>query len=143
VAVVVMATWLGAIVGDNVTFAVGRRLLGRRAAVPLEWARRRLTEHGPVIILAARFIPGGRNIVGLSAGTLGMRWRVFVVWDALAAALWAAYATALGYLTGRAFEDDLLLSLALSLALAALVGITGELALRRWSGLRRNTRADR
>ena len=129
-AVVVAATWLGAIAGDNVTFAVGRRLPVRGAAVRLGWVRRQLSERGPPIILAARFIPGGRNIVGLSAGTLGMRWRVFAAWDALAAALWAAYATALGYLAGRAFEDDLLLSLGLSLALATVIGIAGELALR-------------
>lgn len=132
------ASWLGAIVGDNVTFGVGRtagqRLVrGRRAktAARVEWTRRRLRERGPVIIVVARFVPAGRNAVSLAAGTLGMRWHVYAAWDAVAAALWTLFAIALGYATGRTFEDSVLVPLGLSLALAALIGGAAELAIRR------------
>jgi membrane-associated protein len=135
---VLTVTWLGAVVGDNVTFwfggTGGRRLVGRwkrRDGGRLEWMRARLDERGPGIILVARFIPGGRNAVSVAAGTLGMPWSVFVVWDALAAALWALYATGLGYATGRTVERGFLLPLAISLGLAALAGVAGELVVRR------------
>jgi membrane protein DedA with SNARE-associated domain len=75
---VVAATWLGAVIGDNVTFALGRtagrRIVGTRtgrAAARVAWARRMLEERGPSIILVARFLPGGRNAASLAAGTLG------------------------------------------------------------------------
>jgi membrane-associated protein len=130
------ATWLGAIVGDNVTFGIGRtagRRLAEResAAARVAWARRQLVDRGPVIILAARFIPAGRNAVGLAAGALGMRWPVYAAWDALAALLWALYAVTLGYATGRTFDDSILIPLGLSFVLAALIGAVGELATRR------------
>jgi membrane-associated protein len=130
------ATWIGAVIGDNVSFGVGgtggRRLLRRRGETRhVDWARRRLRERGGTIILVARFVPGGRNAVSLAAGTLGMRWRSFAAWDALAAALWALYGTALGFLSGRTFADSVLVPLGLSLVLATAIGVTMELAVRR------------
>jgi membrane-associated protein len=131
------ATWLGAVVGDNLLFGLGgtsgRWLLRRQGdavSARAEWVRRRLQERGATIILVARFIPGGRNAVSLAAGTLGMRWRSFAAWDALAAALWALCATALGYVSGRTFAGSVLVPLGLSLVVATAIGLLMELALR-------------
>jgi membrane protein DedA with SNARE-associated domain len=128
------ATWLGAVVGDALSFGLGRTA-GRRAVQRrgerVAWARERLHQRGPLIILTARFIPGGRNAVSLAAGTLGMRWATYAVWDVLAAGLWALFAVALGYASGRTFADSLVIPLGLSLCLAALIGAAGELAVRR------------
>jgi membrane-associated protein len=136
--IVFAATWLGAIVGDNVTFALGgtagRRLVRGRSErfnARVEWAHNRLHERGPVIILVARFIPAGRNAVSLAAGTVELPWRVFFPWDALAALMWATYGTALGYISGRTFEQNVWIPIVISLGLAALLGAAGELAVKR------------
>lgn len=113
---VFVAAMLGGILGDNISYGLGV-LLGRpaerrlftsdRSRERLTWARRQLRERGGVIILAARFVPGGRTATTFSAGTLEMPWRRFVAIDAIAAALWAAYASLLGYFGGNAFTESL------------------------------------
>jgi membrane protein DedA with SNARE-associated domain len=79
------------------------------------------------LIAVARFIPGGRTAVTLSAGTLHFPWRRFAVFDAIAAVLWAAYAALLGYFGGQAFEGaawkGLIVALATGLALTGLIEV--------------------
>ncbi len=97
---VILAGAAGSLLGDNASYGLGASL-GRRAErryfssgrsrQRVEWARRQLQERGAVIIVAARFIPGGRTATTFSAGTLGMPWRRFVAIDAVAAGLWATY----------------------------------------------------
>ena len=99
-----------AVTGDNIGFAIGH--YGGRALV-LRWGRHvRLTEerleqaeaffnrHGAWIITLARFIEGLRQANGIVAGTTGMRWRRFLVFNALGAALWVGTWVSLGYLAG-------------------------------------------
>jgi membrane-associated protein len=69
-------------------------------------------------MVGARFIPGGRTATTLTMGATGYPRARFAGWDAVAAVLWAMYATLLGYLGGAAFEDDPLKGLALGVALA-------------------------
>ena len=73
----------------------------------------------------ARFIPGGRTAVTLSAGTVLFPWRRFALFDAVAALIWASYASLLGYFGGKAFEDapwkGLLLALGIAFAVAGSV----------------------
>src|SRR4029450_400716 len=86
-----------------------------------------VSERGGELILIARFIPGGRTVVTLSAGTLGYPWRRFVIFDAAAALGWALYASLLGYFGGHAFEaapwKGLLLALAIAFAVAGAVEV--------------------
>ena len=102
--------FVAAVVGDNIGFAIGH--YGGRALV-LRWGRYvRLTEerldraeaffnhHGAWIITVARFIEGLRQANGLIAGTTGMRWPRFLVFNALGAALWVGTWVSLGYLAG-------------------------------------------
>lgn len=131
VALIIAAAACGALTGDNAAFYVGRRF-GRRATdrffrgekgrKSIGWAESQLAERGGELIAVSRFIPGGRTAVTLSAGTLGFPWRRFVVFDAAAALIWAAYATLLGYFGGKAFEGaawkGLLLALGIAFALA-------------------------
>jgi membrane protein DedA with SNARE-associated domain len=86
-----------------------------------------------------RFIPGGRTAVTLSAGTLRYPWRRFVVFDAIAAVGWAAYASLLGYFGGSAFEDAPWKGLLLALGIAFTV--TAGVELGRW-WLKRRRSAD-
>jgi membrane-associated protein len=99
----------GAILGDNAAYGIGRQW-GERAVRRFEkgrgltWAKRELDSRGGQLILVARFIPGGRTLVTLSAGALAYPWRRFVAFDAGAGCGWALYAALLGYFGGKAFE---------------------------------------
>jgi membrane-associated protein len=136
---VILAGALGSLLGDNASYGLGATL-GRRAERRLfssgrarervEWARRQLRERGAVIIVAARFIPGGRTATTFSAGALAMPWRRFFAIDAVAACLWAVYIALLGYFGGATFEEDLWKPLLAAGAVAALVAAAGELVRR-------------
>jgi membrane protein DedA with SNARE-associated domain len=148
IALVVLAAVVGAMIGDNCAYGLGRsglrRLAGRllgspRAQRRLAWARAQLRANGPWIIIAARFLPGGRTATTYAAGTLEMSWRGrFLPSDGVAAVAWALYAAALGYLGGAAFEHNLWIPLLIAGGASVVVALLGEL-LRRWLN-RRATR---
>jgi membrane-associated protein len=130
---VILAAAAGAFLGDNAAYLIGHlageRFVGRffrseKAHHRIDWAERQLQQRGAVLIIGARFIPGGRTAVTLSAGLLAYPWRRFAFYDVIAAVVWATYATLLGYFGGRAFENSpwkgLLLALGIAFAVAAL-----------------------
>jgi membrane-associated protein len=113
---VIAAAAAGAYVGDSTAYWLGRGLserLGRtlfrseKAARRRDWAERALEGHGGPIILGARFVPGGRTAVTVTAGIVRMRWARFALFAAVAAMAWASYAAVIGYLGGRVFEEPL------------------------------------
>lgn len=141
IALIVIAAAVGGLLGDNGAYAVGhsglRRLAERllsseKSRGRLEWARSQLQRRGVWIIVVARFIPGGRTATTYTAGTVGMPWkRRFLVADAVAVTLWALYASALGYIGGSAFENNLWLPMLIAAAAGLLVGGIGELVRRK------------
>ncbi|MBO0789017.1 MAG: DedA family protein [Actinobacteria bacterium] len=125
----------GAFLGDNAAYLLGRRFgpaasrrlfAGERGARRQEWARRSLDRFGARIIIACRFIPGGRTAVTLSCGLMGYPRRRFVAATACAGAVWACYAFFLGRLGGKAFEDRPWLGLLLALGAAVAIGLLVE-----------------
>jgi membrane protein DedA with SNARE-associated domain len=113
-AAVLILAMAGAFLGDQLGYGLGRwwgprvreRLARKqKARDKLDWAERQLHERGMLLIVVARFIPGGRTAVTLAAGTLKLSWRRFLLADAIAAALWSGYAGLLGYLGGQVFAD--------------------------------------
>jgi membrane-associated protein len=140
VVLVLVSAGLGGFLGDNASYWLGASL-GRRAERRLfrsergreqvAWAQRQLEERGAVIIVAARFIPGGRTATTFSSGVLAMPWRRFAAIDAAAACLWAAYVTALGYFGGSTFEESLWKPLLAALLVAVAVAAGAE-GLRRF-----------
>ena len=131
---VIAAAAGGAFLGDNAAYLVGRRFgtrakerffRGDKARKSVDWAEHQLAERGGELIAVARFIPGGRTAVTLSAGTVLFPWRRFALFDAVAALIWASYASLLGYFGGKAFEDapwkGLLLALGIAFAVAGSV----------------------
>lgn len=137
--VVIALAAAGAFLGDNTSYLVGRRY-GHRAtdrffstgkgAERLDWAEKQLEARGGELILVGRFIPGGRTVVTLSAGTLHYPWGRFALFDAVAAVAWALYASMLGYVGGRAFEEAPWKGLLLALGIA--FAVTGSIELVRW-----------
>lgn len=138
----------GAFTGDNIAYWIGHRF-GRRindrfftsekAKGRIEWAHRQVQERGGELIVIARFIPGGRTAVTLSAGTLEYPYRKFVLFDAIAASTWASYAGLLGYFGGHAFEEQPWKGLLLAFAIA--FAVTGGVELARWYLKRRGQSA--
>ncbi|MEV4809501.1 DedA family protein [Micromonospora avicenniae] len=133
-AVIVVAA-AGALVGDHVSYAIGRaggsRLLDRLPAggkrrAGVEWARRGITLRGGLILTVARYVPGGRTAVTLTMGAVGYPRRRFTAFDALAAGSWGLYSALVGYLGGLAFEQDPLRGLLLGLGLALTVTVVVE-----------------
>ena len=112
-----VAAWVGAIAGDNAGFLIGR-FVGRRlilhygariglTAARYEKVEAAFTRYGPVTVAFARFVAVLRQLNGLVAGTGGMEWRRFVVFDALGAAAWVAVWGGGSYLFGSALESRL------------------------------------
>jgi membrane-associated protein len=139
VTLVFVAAAIGAVIGDNVAYLAGdklgtrmeRRLFrGERARARLDWARRQLQTRGSVIIVASRFVPGGRTAVTFSAGALAYPWRRFIAADLIAAAVWAGFSTAIGWHGGNAYEESLWKPLFVAIGAGIVVALLGELFVR-------------
>jgi len=127
----------GALVGDNTAYLIGSRigrpgaervLRGDRGRRSLDWAERVLNERGGLLIVVARFIPGGRTAITLTSGIVAYPWRSrFLPFDAVAAVSWALYCSLLGYFGGRAFEHQPWKGLLIAFAIAGGITLTVEL----------------
>jgi membrane protein DedA with SNARE-associated domain len=111
---VIVTAFGAAVLGDNVGFAIGRRL-GRRALERHGWriglTRFRLaqfnsffTRHGPRTVFIARFITGLRVFCALLAGTSQLHWRTFLFYNAAGAIVWSIAIALLGYILGHSWE---------------------------------------
>ena len=121
----------GAVVGDNIAFAIGRRtgttrfawMRRPRVAGAFAWAGTALEKRGAGLILGARFIPVGRVAVNLSAGALRYPWRRFALLTVAAGLCWSAYSIAIGLLAGAWLKDQPLLSAVFGVVLALAIGL--------------------
>jgi len=129
---------LGAFAGDHISYAIGRRSGGRifsrlkpgtHTKRVYDWIGRRLDERGGLVIVVARYIPGGRTAATLTTGATGFPRRSFTAYAAIAAATWAVYSAGLGYLGGAAFEREPLKGVALGLLLAFAITAAHEAVL--------------
>ena len=146
---VIAAAAGGAIVGDNISYAIGkyagehtvkRLFRSDKARRGFEWAEEQLERRGFYIIVIARFIPGGRTAVTFSSGyTHAMPWRRFIVADVCAGLIWGTYAAMLGYIGGKTFEDQPWKGLFFGFLIAIGVAVGVE-AIRWYIGKRRSTR---
>jgi membrane protein DedA with SNARE-associated domain len=141
IAALVTLAAAGAFLGDNAAYLLGRRFgpaiekrvfAGRRGERRRAWAERGLHRYGARIIVACRFIPGGRTAVTVTCGLVGYPHRRFARAAACAGALWAGYAFFLGRLGGKAFADRPWAGLLLALGLALAVSALAEAARRGW-----------
>ena len=79
------------------------------------------------MIVVARYVPGGRTAVTLTAGAVHHPLSSFTLFDGIAAASWATYAALVGYLGGAALENEPLKGVLLGLGLALSVAGAIEL----------------
>jgi len=112
--VVIALAAAAAILGDNVGFAIGRKL-GRKlltAPGPLLHHRRRVVaigepffdRHGPKAVFLGRWVSGLRITAAWMAGVTKMPWPTFLFWNALGGIAWAISIGLLAYFVGHSAE---------------------------------------
>ncbi|MDY6055376.1 DedA family protein [Micrococcus sp.] len=132
-----LAGFVGAFLGDVTAYCVGR-VVGTerfrwmrcgRVRGTVEVARRHLRSHGALLLFTARFIPGGRVAVNLTAGAVRYPPGRFVALDLVATMLWSAYSIAIARLTAGWLHNPVL-QIALAVTGAALVGLVLDRVLK-------------
>jgi membrane protein DedA with SNARE-associated domain len=111
-ALVMVIAASGAVVGDNIGFAIGHHF-GRGVLLRIgrfffltpkrfAYMEKYFESHGNKTILVARFITGLRVFAALLAGaSRKMPWKVFFLYNVAGAVLWSVVITTLGYLFGQ------------------------------------------
>lgn len=105
---IALACWAGAVVGDQIAFAIGRAGRGplvrwldrapKRHAARLraeDWTRRR---GGPGVLLSRWPVSPLGPYVNFAAGAAGFHWSRFLAWDIPGEAIWVAVNLGAGYL---------------------------------------------
>lgn len=126
----ILGTSMGAIIGDNIAYFMGRKLgVSRfrwmrrpRGAKAFAWAGRELEKRGAILIFTARYIPVGRIAVNFTAGATHFPWRRFAVIDGIAVVTWAGYSVAVGTFAGHWIHHNPLLGVAIAIAFAIVIG---------------------
>jgi len=139
--VVIVMGAVGAFFGDSIAYYLGSRFrpwvtrtLGRKNGdgdEKMVKAADQIAKRGGLLLITARFIPGGRTLMTLSCGATQRPYKKwFLPWDILATSLWASYAAIIGYFFGDLFEDDH--STAFWLAFGTALSITGMIEIVRY-----------
>ncbi|MBW0148756.1 VTT domain-containing protein [Marinobacter arenosus] len=106
---------LGAIAGDTLSFALGRKLQGRLDSV---WPLSRypaliakgtsfFRQHGGKSVVIGRFVGPVRPIIPLIAGALWMPWQRFLAFNIASAVGWAPVYILPGFLVGSALASEI------------------------------------
>ena len=110
IALVIVAAAAGAILGDNLGFAIGhfggypllRRMLRalHLGDDTLLYTQRYFARHGDKTVFFGRFFSLLRAYVAFLAGVNRMPWRAFLFWNAFGGIVWAIFYGLLGYFLG-------------------------------------------
>jgi membrane-associated protein len=105
-----LGCFVAAVAGDQVGYVFGRRVGPALFKRPdsrffkrenVDKANAFFEKHGPKTIVLARFVPIVRTFAPIVAGVSHMRYRTFVMFNLVGAALWALGVTMLGYFLGQ------------------------------------------
>jgi len=128
------AAWMGAWIGDNLGYLIGRTIgwdrfgflregRGRRA---VEFADRGLQRRALMILMTARYIPLGRTAVNLVAGAVRYPHRKFWPRSLVSTLVWAIYSCLIGAVAGSWFEDNHLVAVTVALIAALILALIVE-----------------
>ncbi|HEU0257638.1 MAG TPA: VTT domain-containing protein [Microbacteriaceae bacterium] len=130
---IVLVAALGAALGDNIAYWIGRR-----AGVRFRWMRRRrvrrmlarsgraLRHRTAVVILTARYIPVGRLAVNMTAGATRLSWRRFWPLTVLGGVSWSIYSTMVGLVAGTWAHNQPLVAAAVGIVIAVALGLATD-----------------
>ena len=123
---VVLIGILGAVIGDNIGFAIGEygghplvQKYGRYIFITperLKKAEKFFSHHGGKIVIIARFIEGLRQANGIIAGLSDMKWKKFITFNIIGAVLWVGFWSTIGYLGGNHIDAFLRYQLYVTIA---------------------------
>lgn len=139
---VILCGATGAFLGDNTAYLIGRRFSGRfqRRAERnpafgnrMRWAAEQIRARGGLLLITARFIPGGRTVLTLSSGITKQPRLWFAGWVAVACTIWATYAAGLARLIGEPLKDDHTMAFWVAFGTALAVNVAIELVRHRMS----------
>ena len=146
---VLLVAAIGAIVGDNIGYWIGRQ--GGRTLL-LRWRLTRSTaerllppgerffkRHGPKTVFLARFIAGLRVVAAWIAGITHMHWATFLKWNALGGIVWAFGYGLLAYFFGKALVDAISTYGLYAGIVFAVVAVAGFIGFRYWKRRRART----
>ena len=116
VILVILLGAFGAYLGDTLAYFIGARsdrllraifFRGPKGEKRLIATGEQIRKRGGLLLITARFIPGGRTAMTFSCGLTGQPfWAWFTRWDLLATTLWASYGALLGFFFGSALENQ-------------------------------------
>jgi membrane protein DedA with SNARE-associated domain len=132
IALLILLVWGCAFAGDTASFLLGRRLgrdfllkHGPRVKLTrerIEQVERYFASHGGKTILIGRFIGLVRALAPFVAGASKMAPRRFIPYSFLAAGVWSATFSILGYVFWQSFDQAVAIAKQGTLGLGALVG---------------------
>jgi membrane protein DedA with SNARE-associated domain len=137
IALVILCGGAGAFVGDNMSYFLGReasdwvvkrRTRTEKGAKQLENIVEQIRSRGGLLLITARFIPGGRTLLTLSCGVTKQPRKWFIGWAIVAASVWSTYASLLGFIGGKSFADNHTKAFLIAFASAFSVTILIEVA---------------
>ncbi len=109
--VLMLSSWAGAVMGDNIGYLLGRRFgrgivlrYGARAGITSERLGKVeaiFARYGSLTVAFARFVNVLRQLNGIVAGMLRMEWKRFLFFNALGGALWVLVWSLTGYALGK------------------------------------------
>lgn len=131
---VIAAAIAGAVVGDSVGFAIGRRwgdamvngtigrFVKRRS---IERARRYVAARGGRAVFFGRWVAALRVLVPGTAGMAGMDYLTFLAFNVSGGAIWATGFVLLGYVAGTGYEHFLKVADRIGLGVLATLVVVG------------------
>lgn len=140
---VALAGVLGAVIGDSIGFAVGRRYgtslfnwLGKRFPKHVNpdlvaYAEHIFARYGVLAVFVGRFIALLRILAGPLAGSLRLAYSKFLIANVCGAIAWAGGTTYLVYYLGTSAESALSKFSYIALAVAVVLAILASTMLRR------------
>lgn len=147
---IAFAAWMGAWIGDAMSFHLGRRFgpsviapIARRLRISeqrLAAIERSLARHGGRTVLVGRFMGFVRALAPFMAGASGMRYRDLAPWSLAGSGLRAIAFTLVGYQFAGAVESASRRTSLVLLAVAAVVAVVLVLRHRRTPRARREAR---
>jgi membrane protein DedA with SNARE-associated domain len=143
-ATVLIVVVLAAVVGDSIGYEIGRlfgpRIVGHRffdtRRKRLDSAQDFLRRRGGSAVFLGRWTAFFRAVMPALAGLSGMRYRVFLPWNALGGIAWGGAAVTAGYFAGESYQR---VETWLGQGAAVVVGLVVLVALAVWA-VRRHRR---
>ena len=137
---VIVAAVAGAIIGDSLGYALGKRFgapfLERRLGEKWHRVQAALVRWGAAAVFIGRFSALLRALVPSAAGAAGIHYPTFLTWNALGGVVWGTGFTLLGWVAGDNYDAVLRWAGRGGAVLLGLV-LVGALAAWHWHRVRR------